>query len=86
MFSMLVPILFALSDISIIAMSAYSAAFAVSPPSDCKRLALKLVTCCMYSFADIPAVVYALFALSITVCADSLKSVSTPPIDCCNAP
>ena len=27
-----------------------------------------------------------MFALSITFCADSPKSVSTPPIDCCNSP
>ena len=59
---MSVPILFALSDISVIAKFALSAAALVSPPRDCKRDAEKLVTVSIYSFADRPAVLYALFA------------------------
>ena len=43
MSSMLVPILFALSDISVIAISATSAALAVSLPRLLSRLAEKLV-------------------------------------------
>ena len=39
-----VPILFALSDISVIARFAFSAAAAVSPSRDCKSDAEKLVT------------------------------------------
>ena len=76
----------ALSAISLTAISAALAAASVSPPKDCKSEALNDVTCCIYSLAEIPAVVYALFALVITFCADSPNSVSIPPIDCCNAP
>ena len=79
---MLDPNLFALSDMSTIAISAILAASAVLFPSPCKSDAEKLVTVSMYLFADTPAVLYALFALSITVCALSLNSVSTPPMFC----
>ena len=51
-----VPILLALSDMSVIARFAFSAAAAVSPPRLCNRDAEKLVTVFIYSFADIPAV------------------------------
>ena len=53
---MLVPILFALSDMSVIAISAISAAFAVSFPRLLRRLAEKLVVNSMYSLALMPAV------------------------------
>ena len=43
------------ASISTIAISAFFAASTVSPPNDCKRLALKLVTVAIYSLADIPA-------------------------------
>ena len=56
MSSMLVPILLALSDISVIAISATSAALDVSLLKLDKRLAEKLVVNSMYSFALIPAV------------------------------
>ena len=79
---MSVPILFALSDISVSARFAFSAAALVSPSRDCSRDAEKLVTVSMYSFADSPAVLYALFAYSITLSWLSLKSVSTPPTSC----
>ena len=51
-----VPILLALSDISVMAWSAFSAAAFVSPPKDCSRDAEKLVTVSMYSLALSPAV------------------------------
>ena len=47
MLSMLVPILLALSLMSVMAMSAYFAAFSVSPPSDCRSDAEKPVTVSM---------------------------------------
>ena len=72
-----VPILFALSDISRIAVSAYFAAFSVSPPRDCSRLAEKPVTVSMYSLADSPAVLYASAAYCCTAPALPLNSVST---------
>ena len=53
---MLVPILLALSLMSVIAISAYFAADSVSPPRDCNKDAEKLVTVLMYSLADSPAV------------------------------
>ena len=79
---MLVPILFALSDMSVMAISATSAAAFVSPERLCNNDAEKLVTFCIYSLADIPAVLYALFAFAITTSALSLNSVSTPPMFC----
>ena len=51
-----VPILLALSLISVIAWLAASAAATVSPSSDDIRDALKLVTVSIYSLALIPAV------------------------------
>ena len=78
------PILFALSDISVIAVFANSAAFAVSPPKEEIKLAENDVTFSMYSLADTPAVLKASLAYCLTVPAESLKSVSIPPIDCCN--
>ena len=53
---MSVPILLALSDMSTIAISAIFAASAVSPATLCNSDAEKLVTLCMYSLADNPAV------------------------------
>ena len=53
---MLLPILFALSDISVMAISAISADFDVSFARELNRLAEKLVVSSMYSFALIPAV------------------------------
>ena len=53
------PILLTLSDMSTMAMFAYSAALAVSPPTDWTREAAKLVACVMYWFALMPAVRYA---------------------------
>ena len=82
MLVMSVPILLALSDISVIAWSAFAAAAAVSPPSDCSRDAEKLVTVSMYSLALSPAVLNALFAYSCTCAEFSPKSVSTPPTSC----
>ena len=57
-----VPILFALSDISVIALSATSADFAVSPFKLCNNDAENEVTVSIYSFAESPAVLYALLA------------------------
>ena len=54
--SMLVPILLALSDISVMARSAFSAAAAVSLSRLCSKDAEKLVTVSMYSLAERPAV------------------------------
>ena len=51
-----VPILLALSDMSVIAMFAYSTAAAVSPPRLCKREAANDVDISMYWFALMPAV------------------------------
>ena len=56
MSSILDPILLALSDISVIAISAASAAFDVLLLKLDNRLAEKLVVNSMYSFALIPAV------------------------------
>ena len=70
---------------STIATFAYSAAAFVSPFSPCSNVAEKLVTCSMYSLADIPDVLYASFAYFFTISAFSLKSVSTPPTACSNA-
>ncbi len=56
----------ALSDIATTAVSAYSAALTVSPPSEDIREAEKLVTVSMYSFADSPLVVHAFEAFSKT--------------------
>ncbi len=53
---MLVPKVFALSAMSVMARSAYAAAATVSLPKDEIRLAEKLVTVSMYSLADSPAV------------------------------
>ena len=53
---MSVPNVLALSDMFVMAMSAYCAAFCVSFPSDVIKAALKPVTCSMYWFADMPAV------------------------------
>ena len=50
------PKTLALSDMSCIAMSATAAAFAVSPSRELISDAEKLVTCSMYWFADMPAV------------------------------
>ena len=60
------PILLALSDISVIAMSAYFAAFSVSPLREEIRLAENPVTVSMYSFAESPAVLYASLAYCMT--------------------
>ena len=76
------PILFALSLISVIAVSANPAAFSVSPPTLLNKAAEKLVTVDIYSFADSPAALYAFSAYPITVSAEFLKSVSTPPTSC----
>ena len=56
MSSMLFPILLALSDISVMAISAISADFDVSFARELNRLAEKLVVSYMYSLALIPAV------------------------------
>ena len=77
-----VPSLFALSLMSVIAVSAYFTAASVSPPRDCKRLAEKLVTVSIYALADSPAVLYAFSAYSTTLPELVLKSVSTPPTSC----
>ena len=79
---MLVPILFALSLMSIIARLPSSAAWAVSPPNEEIRLAEKLVICCMYVFASTPAVRYASAAYFCTVFELFLKRVSMPPTAC----
>ena len=71
-----------MSDISVIATFAFSAAAAVSLSMLASSDAEKLVTVSMYSFADIPAVLYASFAYPITVSDDVLKRVSTPPTSC----
>ena len=47
MLCMSVPILLALSDMSVMAWSAFCAAAAVSPPKDCSSEAEKLVTVSM---------------------------------------
>ena len=70
---------------SVIALFAMSAAFAVSPPKPDSNDAEKLVTFSMYSFADRPAVLKAFFALFTTVSALLLNNVSTPPKDCSSA-
>ena len=80
--SMSVPILLALSDMSMMAWFAYSAAASVSPPKDWIREAEKAVACCMYVFADTPAVLYAFAAYSWIVSEASLNNVSTPPTSC----
>ena len=85
MLSIDVPILLALSDISIIAMFAISAAFPVSPPSDCNRLALNPVTDSIYALADKPDVLYASLAYPLTISALPLNNVSIPPSDCWSA-
>ena len=54
--SMSVPILLALSDISVMAMSEILAASSVLPPRLCSRLAAKLVVSSMYWLALMPAV------------------------------
>ena len=82
---MSVPNLFALSAMSIIAISATSAALAVSPPKLLKSDAEKLVTCDIYSLADRPAVLNAASALALTTLAFSLNNVSTPPMLCSSA-
>ncbi len=79
---MLEPILFTLSDMSPIAMLAYSAARAVSPPQELTRDAAKLVACSMYWFADMPAVLYASAAYCCNVPDALPNSVSTPPTSC----
>ena len=81
--SMSVPILLALSDMSTMAISPSSAAFAVSPPSELISEAEKLVTCSIYWLALMPAVRYASAACFCTVLDASLNSVSTPPTACC---
>ena len=80
------PILFTLSDISVMAISAICAACSVSPPRLCSREAEKLVTVVMYSLADNPAVLYAFAAYSMTTAELSLNSVSTPPTSCSYSP
>ena len=82
MSSMLVPILLALSDISVMAISATSADFDVSFARELSRLAEKLVVSSIYSFALIPAVLYAFAAFCFTLSALSLNSVSIPPRLC----
>lgn len=73
-----VPILLALSDISVIAISAYFAAFSVSPPRDWIRLAEKPVTVSMYSLAEMPAVLYALGSIPLDLLRGVLEqSVNT---------
>ena len=81
-----VPILFALSAMSIMAVFAISAAAFVSPSMDLIKAAENDVTFCMYSLALIPAVLYAFDAYPLTTSALSLNSVSMPPRDCCNLP
>ena len=83
--SISVPILFALSDMSVMDMFAMSAAFAVSPPSPCSNDAANPVAVSMYSFADIPAVLYASDAYCFIVSALSLNRVSMPPMLCSRA-
>ena len=53
---MSVPILLALSLMSVMARLAFSAAASVSLPMDCSREAEKLVTVSMYLLAESPAV------------------------------
>ena len=76
------PILLALSDISVIAISAYLAAFSVSPPRDWINDAENDVTVSIYSLAESPAVLYAFAAYSCTFADEPLNSVSTPPTSC----
>ena len=82
MLAMSVPILLALSDMSVIAMSALSAAASVSLPRDCSSAAENDVTVSMYALADSPAVLYALAAYCCTLSDADLNSVSTPPTSC----
>ena len=67
---------------STIAVFAYSAALAVSPPNPCSSEALNEVTFFMYSFALTPAVLYASSAYFLIIAELSAKRVSTPPICC----
>ena len=60
--SMSEPKVFTLSEMALMATSAWSAAFAVSPPSELMSAAENEVVCCMYSLADMPAVAYACWA------------------------
>ena len=79
---MSVPILLALSAMSTIAVFAISAAAAVSPSIEEISAAENDVTFSMYSFADMPAVLYASDAYPLTTSAFSLNSVSIPPRLC----
>lgn len=54
----------------------------MSPFNPDTKLAAKLVTFSMYSLADIPAVLNALFAFSTTISEEFSKSFCTPPIFC----
>ena len=81
-----VPILLALSDISVIAILVISAAVLVSPPKLFIIAALDSIATCIYSLADIPAVLYASLAYCIIVSESCLKSVSIPPTNCCCSP
>ena len=65
-----------------IALLAWSAAAAVSPPKSLMRAAENDVTCRMYSFFDLPIVRYAWSAYSSSLCDDSPYSFSTPPTSC----
>ena len=67
---------------SVSAMFATSAAASVSPPSEEISDALNIVTFCIYSFAEIPTVLYASSAYVITLLYAPLKIVSMPPVNC----
>ena len=71
---------------SVMARFAFSAAASVSLPIDCSSDAENAVTVVMYSFALMPAVWYAFAAYCITVSAEDLNSVSTPPTSCSYSP
>ena len=76
------PILLTLSDMSPIAMLAYSAALAVSPPQELTSEAAKLVACVMYWLADRPQLLYASAAYCCSVPDALPNSVSTPSTSC----
>lgn len=82
MLSISLPILLALSLISVIAMFAYSTAAAVSPPKPWRSEAENDVASSMYWLALIPAVAYALLAYAISASDDSWYRVSIPPTSC----
>ena len=71
-----------LSAIATMALLAWSAAAAVSPPRSLMSAAENDVTCSMYAFFDLPIVMYALSAYSSIFCDDSPYNFSTPPTSC----